>query len=113
MILYRLKVKPEVLESFRSVVKTKLQGGKNTKETTQSVQYKGPSLSVSAIQVFKEDVYVCYNGSELRRFNLKVICYAPINVFPQVGEGQGDSRNTLRDYYTAKNLPALRNFTDH
>ena len=42
-------------------------------QSTPVIQYKGPSLSVAAIQVFKEDVYVCYNGSELRRFNLKVI----------------------------------------
>ena len=65
-------MKPQVLESFRSNVKTKLQGGKPSNQSTTSVQYKGPSLSVSAIQVFKEDVYVCYNGSELRRFNFKV-----------------------------------------
>ena len=65
-------MKPQVLESFRSNVKTKLQGGKPSNQSTTSVQYKGPSLSVSAIQIFKEDVYVCYNGSELRRFNFKV-----------------------------------------
>ena len=66
-------MRPEVLESFRSVVKTKLQGGKPENQSALVIQYKGPKLSVAAIQVFKEDVYVCYSGSELRRFNLKVI----------------------------------------
>lgn len=65
-------MRPEVLQSFRSVVKTKLQGGKSANQSAPVIQYKGPSLSVAAIQVFKGDVYVCYGGSELRRFNLKV-----------------------------------------
>ena len=72
-------MRPEVLESFRSVVKTKLQGGKSVNQSTPVTQYKGPNLSVAAIQVFKEDVYVCYNGSELRRFNLKVILNCAFN----------------------------------
>jgi hypothetical protein len=36
------------------------------------IQYKGPSLSVACIQEFQGDLYVCYNGSELRRFDLQV-----------------------------------------
>ncbi|XP_053405963.1 zinc finger protein 106-like [Mercenaria mercenaria] len=35
------------------------------------IHYRGPSLSVAVIQEFKGDLYVCYNGSEIRRFELK------------------------------------------
>lgn len=38
-----------------------------------SVRYEGPKISVAAIQVFNGELFVCYNGSELRRFDLKVL----------------------------------------
>ncbi|WAR19246.1 ZN106-like protein [Mya arenaria] len=40
-------------------------------ETIPSIHYKGASLSVACMQVFNDDLYVCYNGSEIRRFDLK------------------------------------------
>ncbi|XP_052270977.1 uncharacterized protein LOC127871814 isoform X2 [Dreissena polymorpha] len=42
-----------------------------TQEQVPVVQYCGPSISVACVQVFKQDLYVCYNGSEIRRFHLK------------------------------------------
>ncbi|XP_060594264.1 uncharacterized protein LOC132748670 [Ruditapes philippinarum] len=40
-------------------------------EKQSVIHYCGPSLSVAAVQEFKGDLYVCYNGSEIRRFELQ------------------------------------------
>lgn len=73
-----------------------------------SIQYKGPALSVACVQEFKGDLYVCYNGSELRRFDLKVTfvlkyhrslvfrCYDPQHF-------SGSSCNYVHYVYTLSN----------
>ncbi|KAL3872756.1 hypothetical protein ACJMK2_035960 [Sinanodonta woodiana] len=70
----KLRVKPEVLKSFRAAVRNNLQSKSDTSVSQTSpstIQYKGPNLPVAAIQVFRGDLYVCYHGSELRRFHLQ------------------------------------------
>lgn len=44
---------------------------RSASQTQSVVRYRGPSLSVAAVQEFKGDLYVCYNGCEVRRFDLK------------------------------------------
>ncbi|KAK3591271.1 hypothetical protein CHS0354_004317 [Potamilus streckersoni] len=70
----KLRVRPEVLKSFRAAVRNNLQSKSDSSVSQASpsaIQYKGPNLPVAAIQVFRGDLYVCYHGSELRRFHLQ------------------------------------------